>query len=153
MCAFPFQVSLIKSFENISIVHKIFPGFFSSLLDNLTDSSSLFLCFIVSCSLFHAYSDENVYLIIAHTNSFRFLSTVMEKIIVCIGVSSSPLKNTTPSFLPSPLYIGKLSKPLVLGNSPLYWFLWPPLKSRIFQWAPKTLKFFILNTILSYKSN
>ena len=29
----------------------------------------------------------------------------------------------------------------------------PPRKSRIFQWTSKILKFFILNTILSFKSN
>ena len=37
--------------------------------------------------------------------------------------------------------------------SPVYWFFVNPLlKSRIFQWTPKILKFFILNNILSFKS-
>ena len=41
---------------------------------------------------------------------------------------------------------------------PLYWFfvnprpLPPSLKSRIFQWSTQKLKFFILNTILSFTS-
>ena len=41
--------------------------------------------------------------------------------------------------------------PPFLGNSPFYiGFLWSPPKSQIFQWTPKILKFFILNTILSF---
>ena len=42
-----------------------------------------------------------------------------------------------------------------LGNPPLYvGFSWTyPLKSRIFQWTPKMLKFFIFNPVSYFKSN
>ena len=65
--------------------------------------------------------------------------------IVCIGVS-------TPLFLAKPPYKSANSPsppPLPLLDSllPLYWFFVnPPLKVGF-------LKFFILNTILSFKSN
>ena len=64
--------------------------------------------------------------------------------IVCIGVS-------TPLFLAKPPYksANSPSPPLPLLDSllPLYWFFVnPPLKVGF-------LKFFILNTILSFKSN
>ena len=43
--------------------------------------------------------------------------------------------------------------PPLLGNPPYILAFHDPPKSQIFQWIPKTLKFFILNTILSFKSN
>ena len=68
-----------------------------------------------------------------------------------------PLKHS-PSFLPSPPPLKSANSP---SSSPFFRhflpcilvFRQPPLKSRIFQWTPKILKFFILNTILSSKSN
>ena len=70
-------------------------------------------------------------------------TVLQEKVAGIFGYFSDPSfsKNTTPSFLPRP-------PPLYIG------FSWTtPPKSRIFQWTPKTLKFFILNTTLSFKSN
>ena len=79
-----------------------------------------------------------------------------------IGVST-PL--TTPQkyhflFLakpPSPLYQQIVQAPPLLGNAPYIMVFQDPLpsppKNWIFQWNQKILKFFILNTILSFKSN
>ena len=59
----------------------------------------------------------------------------------------------------------QLCRKCELLGSPLFYFNFkrfmdpnstsspPPPKSRIFQWTSKILKFFILNTILSFKSN
>ena len=72
--------------------------------------------------------------------------------IVCIGVSTAPSKTPLPSFFlsPPPLNLLTVQVPL-FKQSPLYiGFSWPPPpapKSRIFK------IFFILNTILSFKSN
>ena len=50
--------------------------------------------------------------------------------------------------------IGKLSKAPFLSNPPsILVFCESPPKSWIFQWTPKIWKFFILNTISSFKSN
>ena len=76
--------------------------------------------------------------------------------IVCIRLTTlSPYKTPASSFLPSPSLIGKLSKYPFLGNPLSILVLLDPLlaKSRLFQWTPKILKFFILNTIFSFKSN
>ena len=67
-----------------------------------------------------------------------------------------PLKNTTFLFLAKdPLKLADCLSPPLSRQSPLYiGFSWPtPSKSQIFQWTPNLLKFFILNTILSFKSN
>ena len=66
-----------------------------------------------------------------------------------------PSKTPLPSFLPSPpLNLQTVQAPL-FKYCPLYiGFSWtPPPKSWIFQWAPKISKCFILNPILSFKSN
>ena len=69
--------------------------------------------------------------------------------IVCIGVSPPPFLAKPP-----PLNRQIVQAPLFLGNPPLYiGFSRTPPKSRILQWNPKILKFFMLNTILSFKSN
>ena len=54
--------------------------------------------------------------------------------IVCTGVST-PLKNATPSFLPSPLLSRQIVQASLFRQSPLYIsFSWnPPSESRIFQ--------------------
>ena len=59
--------------------------------------------------------------------------------IVCIGVSTHLQKHHL-------LFLAKRPSILVFCDP-------PSLKSQIFQWTPKILKFFILNTILSFKSN
>ena len=63
--------------------------------------------------------------------------------IVCIRVSP-PLKNTTPSFLPSPpLYLQSDQAPPFLGNSLLYiGFSLTPPKKLDFSVNPKNLKVF-----------
>ena len=75
-------------------------------------------------------------------------------ITVCIGVTTSPKKQ-------HPLILAKLTL-LKSANSPspffkqslLYiGFLWIFPERGIFQWIPKISKFFILNSILSFKSN
>ena len=77
--------------------------------------------------------------------------------IVGTGVST-PLENTTfpPSFLPSPPppLNQKTVQALPFQAILLYiWFFMNPPKSQIFQWTTKILKFFIINTILSFKNN
>ena len=64
-----------------------------------------------------------------------------------------PSKTLLSSFLPSPpVNQQTVEAPPFLGNSPhILVFGDPPSKSQIFQWTPKVLKFFILNTILSFK--
>ena len=73
---------------------------------------------------------------------------ISSKTIVGIGVSTPPqkqhpLKNTTPSSLPSPpssppLESKNCPRSLPFRQSPLYiGFLWPPPKSQIFQWTQK----------------
>ena len=84
---------------------------------------------------------------------FSFSLTIY---IVWIGVSTPPQKHH-PLFLanPSPLNRQTVQAPPLFRQSPsLYWFFVSPLlKTQIFQWTSKMLKFFILNTILSFKSN
>ena len=73
--------------------------------------------------------------------------------IVCIGVST-PLKNTPSIFVARlPLNWQTVQAPLFRQSLPLYWFFMNPRKIQIFQWTTKILKFFIFNTILSFKSN
>ena len=76
--------------------------------------------------------------------------------IVCIGVSTPPSKILLPSFLPSPpLNLQTVQAPLFRQSPPyiLVFRAHPPPKNQIFQLTPKTLKLFILNPILSFKSN
>ena len=80
----------------------------------------------------------------------------LNMVIVCIGVSTPPLKPPPPLSFQAPQQT--VQAPLCLGNlPPLYWFFMNPpshpLKSQISHWTCKILKFFILNTILSFKSN
>ena len=69
---------------------------------------------------------------------------------------TTPIKNTTPSFLPSPsLNLQTVQAPLFLAIRPyiLFSLVYLPSKTWIFPWTPKILKFFILHHILSFKSN
>ena len=82
------------------------------------------------------------------------LKNTFQIIIVCIGVST-PSKKPSPLSCQAPhlLDLQTVQVPL-FKRSPLYiGFSWTLSKSAIFQWNPKTSKFFILNTILSFKSN
>ena len=85
-----------------------------------------------------------------HCVIWNFLS--LHYIIVCIGVSP-PL----PCFVKPPLNWQTVQGPLFMQSLSLYWFFVnpppPAPKTWSFQWTPKILKFFILNTILSFKSN
>ena len=78
------------------------------------------------------------------------------KLTVCIGVSTiPPVKNTAPLSCqaPPPLNRPTVQAPL-FRQSPLYiGFLLVALLKVGFFSEPKILKFFILNTILSFKSN
>ena len=77
----------------------------------------------------------------------------------CMHRDINPLKNITPPLscqAPPPLNLQTVKAAPFLGNPPLYWFFVnpsPPPKSRIFQWNQIILRFFILNCILSFKSN
>ena len=80
--------------------------------------------------------------------------------LVCIGVSTPSSKTPPTSFLtnprpPSPpIKSATIQASLPRKSLPLYWFfLNPRPQSWIFQWTSKILKFFILITILSLKSN
>ena len=84
--------------------------------------------------------------------------------IVCIGISTYPLpQSKTPptSFLPSPplplnLQTVQASSPHFRQSPFICWFfmtLLPFLKTRIFTWIPKIWKFFILHSILTFRSN
>ena len=73
-----------------------------------------------------------------------------------VHLGITPLKNTTPSFLPSPLLnLQTIQAPPFLDNPPSILVFCelspPPPKSWIFQWMPKILKFFILNPVLFLK--
>ena len=70
------------------------------------------------------------------------------------GLNPAPLKNTTHLFLAKPPLNQQIVQTPFWAISPLYiGFSWTRLKSWIFQWTRKMLKFFILNMILSFKSN
>ena len=96
------------------------------------------------------------------TYCFYLLKSSQSQMKVQIGINKQhnvhwginpPQKHPFPSFLPSPhLNLETVQTLSFLGNPPpLYWFfMTPPAESRIFQWAPKMLKFLILNTILSF---
>ena len=84
--------------------------------------------------------------------------TIKLWILTCIGVSALSSKTPLSYFLPSPPLNRQTLQALphlFLGNPPrLYWFFVNPRpKSPIFQWTSKILKFFILNIMLSFKSN
>ena len=70
-------------------------------------------------------------------------------------VSTPPSKSLTHSFSPSPPLNQQTVQTPFLGNpSPYILVFCKHLpKSRIFQWISKILKFFILSTISSFKSN
>ena len=71
------------------------------------------------------------------------------------GINSSPQKHY-PLFLAKPPLLKSANRPSppFLGNPPyILVFHEPPPKNQIFQWTPKILKFFIINPILSFKSN
>ena len=73
---------------------------------------------------------------------------------MCIGVSTPPhlLKNTTPSFLPSPpLNLQIVQTPFFWQFPPIYWFFeHPPFKNWISGWTPKILKSYILKGCFRY---
>ena len=79
---------------------------------------------------------------------------IFQIVILCIGVSTPIQKHPPPPFLPSspPLNLQTVQAPFLSSLSSIG-FLWTFHKSGIFQWTPKISKFFILSTILSFKSN
>ena len=71
------------------------------------------------------------------------------ELIVWVEVSTSPQKHPTPYFLSSPFQIFQAP---FLGNSPIILiFCEPPSPNNY--WTPIILPFFVVNTILSFKSN
>ena len=79
--------------------------------------------------------------------------------ILCIRVSTPSSKTPPPlSCKAPPLNLKTVqASPLFRQSPSLYWFFVnsspPPPKSWIFQLTPQTLKFFIVNLILSFKNN
>ena len=131
-----------------------FPNHKSVFLQILHDSSvswNMLLCTFLGqtlytlhkrdqskCKFFRLFSAQikiHQILVIFETKN-KFLFKFCTTLIVRIGVST-PLKNT----------------PLFRQSPPVYCFFVNPPKSWIFHWNPKILKFFILNTILSFKGN
>ena len=123
----------------------IFPVFVS-----LMTYLALGYIFLLDVSIFTTIDDEKEVKI----NSSSFL----KNFIICIGVSTpTPQKHHPSLSCQVPLKSANCPSPL-FRLLPLYIvFSWPPLfqppKSRILQLTPKILKFFILITILSFKSN
>ena len=71
---------------------------------------------------------------------------------MCIGVSTPPQKYHTLFLTKPPLNLQTLQAPFFRHPPPppLYiGFLWTPSENLIFQWTPKILKSFILNSILN----
>ena len=72
-------------------------------------------------------------------------------IMVGIGVSTPPSK-TPPLFLVKSPPLNQQTfqppSPLFRQSPRIYWFFKIPPKTRIFEWTPKILKFFVLNTIV-----
>ena len=80
---------------------------------------------------------------------YKILVLIIKHAIVCIGVSTLPQKHR-------PFFLAKqtVQAPFSGNNSPsILVFCDPSPNSQIFQWIQKILKFFILNTILCFKSN
>ena len=130
---------LIQSSYFLKILH--------CLCNCLFQAFFLLLCFYVPIS------SQQIYIGIAQQCSLATQQVLVHSVHWGINLPSK----TPPLFLAKPpLNQQTVQAPSFLGNSPLYiGFLWtpPPPKSQIFQWTAKILKFFILNTILSFKSN
>ena len=108
------------------------------------------------CKFFRLFSAQikihQIRLIFETKNKFLF--KFRTTLIVRIGLSTLPQKHLLLVCCQAPLYKStNCPSPLFRQSAPLYWFFVKPPKSRIFQWIPKILKFFILNTILSFKGN
>ena len=149
-----------------------FPNHKSVFLQILHDSSvswNILLCTFLGqtlytlhkrdqskCNLFILFSAQikiHQILVIFETKNkslFKFCTTHS----VHWGINPSS-KIPLPSFLPSlPLNQQTVQAPLLRQSPPSKLvFREPSPKTRIFQWTPKILKFFILNTILSFKGN
>ena len=110
-----------------------------------------------NCNFFRLFSAQIeiqqilVIFVIKNKFLFKFCTTL----IVCIGVSTPLQKHHLLLSCQAPRYKSTdCPRPPFLRNPlPLYCFFVKPSKSRIFQWNPKILIFFILNTILSFKGN
>ena len=88
-------------------------------------------------------------------NKYTIFESLLPSIVI-IGVSPPPQKHhPSLSCQAPPLNQQTVQAPLFRQSLLYIGFSWPPppTKSWIFQWTPKILKFSILNTILSFKSN
>ena len=137
-------------FCSCSLIDNLLSGFFD-LFDNrfLRYFARLFL--LLGLRL---YIQDMCFLFTGFYLQMQFFMVAI--VIVCIGVSN-PQKHPSFFFAKPPLKSSNCPKPaspLFLGYSlPINWFFVNPPKNRIFQWTSIILGFFILNTILSFKSN
>ena len=116
--------------------------------------SYIFILGLLSCYIFD-WKINNDYFFI--NSSFSWSVWVLHNYyIVCIGVST-PLQKHHLLFLVKPaLNLQTVQAPPFRQSPYILVFHDPPppsSKNQIFQWTPKILKSFILNTILSFKSN
>ena len=137
-------------FCSCSLIDNLLSGFFG-LFDNrfLRYFARLFL--LLGLRL---YIQDMCFLFTGFYLQMQFFMVAI--VIVCIGVSN-PQKHPSFFFAKPPLKSSNCPKPA----SPPFFRLFPPYKlvfceppkNRIFQWTSIILRFFILNTILSFKSN
>ena len=146
--------------ENLLNLWCHFPNHISVFLQILHDSSVSWNILILPCTflgqtlynlhkrdqskckyfrLFSVQIKIHQILVISETKN-KFLFRFCTAFIVCIGVSTPPLKSTTPSFLPSspPLKSTNCPSPPFSQSPPLYWFFVnPPLKVGSFRESQK----------------
>ena len=137
-------------FCSCSLIDNLLSGFFG-LFDNrfLRYFARLFL--LLGLRL---YIQDMCFLFTGFYLQMQFFMVAI--VIVCIGVSN-PQKHPSFFFAKPPLKSSNCPKP---ASPPFFWLFPPyklvfcePPKNRIFQWTSIILRFFILNTILSFKSN
>ena len=149
---FPFHIICCKKFLPYKMIHILL-----ELLRYWFSGSDFFIIVFLSALVNYLISSEKVmkkwciFVKGIHETIFKRVSVI---VYVHWGINP-PLINTPPLFLAKPpLNWQTVQPPLILKQfSPLYWFFLNPPKSRILQWTPKILKFFILNTTLTFKRN
>ena len=150
---FPFHIICCKIFLPYKMIHILL-----ELLRYLFSGSDLFIIVFLSALVNYLISSEKVmkkwciFVEGIHETIFKRIN-----VIVCVHWDINPplKKPPPPLFLANPpLNWQTVQHSSFLSNSPLYiGFSWTPPKSRILQWTPKILKFFILNYTWSFKRN
>ena len=118
------------------------------------DEKRGYLSYVCSWSYGH-WNVKNGSFIVGSVDASKKSVTVWRKYIVYIGVSC-PLKTPPLLFLflaKPPLNQQTVQAPFLGNPTSTLVFHEAPHKSQIFQRTPKIIKFFILNTILSFNSN